>query len=255
MTAFAKARVQLQENSPVTFIVKAVIVLIVLYAGSKVLPALPTFAVGALWSALSIVMTIGLTYHAVIRKFHRQYLLKSDGFVSRLINGWAFRLILAFVISAICVAGLFFEAPKWGVAEWCTVILAIPVYLGVSTLLGKVIDKELEPVFQTSRKALWSSLIVGALLCIVYAVICFTQPQETYATAADAFLAAKQPFAQSPSAIMAEAGKLVALVDGLTVYALSRAGRFGHVWNRQPARGLLAWPARFQASFPAARSN
>ena len=199
----------------------ALFALLLLFAWAG--PLMPPFFAALFWAALSAASAIGLTYHAVIRKARNQFMLKSGGKAARINNGRIISLIVSFVVSAVLVAGLVFESPKWGIAEWVVVAAAIPLYGAVYLRMKRLVAGELEPLFQKSKAVLWSSAIVGALLCLAYLAICIVEPTTAYPNATEAFLGAKQPFANSPSALLSETGKLVALVDGVTAYGLSKA--------------------------------
>lgn len=204
------------------YLVKGYLLLGVLYLFARVASSLPGFVVAIFWAVLAAVAAAGFSYHVVVRKLHRQLALKGGGRLSRINNGRTFWLIVGFVVSAVCAAGLVLEAPRWDADEWVLVALSVPLFLGVAWLVRKALSKELEPQFVPSAVAKWSGGIVGVLLCTAYAVLLFAQPAMTFGSAADAFLAADQPFASSSSPLLAEAGKLTALIDGFTMYGMAK---------------------------------
>ena len=223
------------------YAVKAVVLFILLLALSQFAPAMPPAGVAVCWSALSIVAAIGLTYHVVIRKVLRQYMLKSGELAAGINGGRFFCLFATFVGAAVLLAGLIFESPKWGVPEWLVAAAAIPLYLVVYELMSRLLAKQMEQPFVKSRAILASGLIVGVLLCGVYVALCCTAPVPTFASVTEAYLAAPQPFADSPSALLAEVGKLVAVVDGAVAYGQSVAGTVSFT-------GYLVWKIVISAS-------
>ena len=216
------------------YFVKAAIAVGFIYLCSKTIPTLPPFCVALLWAVLSAASATGLAYHAVIRKTHRQLILKEGGRLAKLNSGRILSLVVSFVLSAVFMAGLIIETPKWPLITWIIVgcvALAFPLLL---LLTDKLLSREYEPPFSTSKAVLASSAIAGVALCALYAISLAVQPAATYASSTEAFLAAPKPFDGSPSALMGELGSMVALVDGIVAYGVSKAAEvsFG---------GYLAW--------------
>lgn len=205
------------------YLIKAFLLMGVLYLFARTIPSLPPLVVGLFWTLLSAVSSLGFSYQVVVRKIHKQYMFEEGGRLSRLNNGRVFWLIAGFIVSAVCVAGIIFEAPKWDTGEWLIVLLSVPLYVGVFAVVRMALRGEMKQPFLTARLVAWSCGIVGALLCAMFAVLVFAQPAPTFESADAAFLAADQPFSQSSSALLSEAGKLAALIDGLTVYGMAKA--------------------------------
>ena len=206
------------------YLAKAAVLFVVLLAFARLAPMMPPLAVAICWAALSMVSAIGLTYHAVIRKILNQHKYKSGGLAAGINGGRFFCLILAFVGSAALVGGLVFESSKWGPTEWLVAAAAIPLYFVVYLGLERFSAKELEAPYQKSTTVLISGVIVGVLMCIVYLLLCSCAPVPSYANVTEAFMEAPQPFVESPSVLLAELGKLVAMVDGVIAYGQSVAG-------------------------------
>lgn len=225
---------QPEAKHAANYLAKSILLVGAVFLLARTLPLMPAFCAGLLWALASALSAVGLVYHAVIHKAHRHLKLKEGGRLARLNSGRILSLIAGFVVSAICVAGLFLEAPKWGLVEWCLVVLSVPLFLAVNVVVGKWVRREYERPYQMSRIVLASCGIVGALLCILYAGLCLLRPAPEYASLAEAYLSTQQPFASSPSALLSEVGKLMALVDGLTAYGMAKAGQisFG---------GYLVW--------------
>lgn len=69
------------------------------------------------WAILSSLSSIGLTYHVVIKKVHKQIMLIDSGLPGKVNEGRFLSLLISFVVSAVLVAGLMLEAPKWSSFE------------------------------------------------------------------------------------------------------------------------------------------
>ncbi len=207
----------------VAYLIKSVVLIGLFYLFSRYAEIFSSLAIALVWALLSAVSAVGITYHRVVRKTLKQHEYAEKGYLSRLNNGRVICLIVSFVASAWCMAGLMVEAPTWGLPEWSILFAAIPLYLVVSLLMNRVLRREYKPAFRASKVTLWSCAIVAALLTLAYAVLSLVQPAETFGSASEAFLSVRQPFEYSPSALASEAGTISALVDGFVAYGASRA--------------------------------
>ena len=213
----------------VVYLVKAAVLLGLIYLISKFASSMPPICVALLWAGMSAFLALGFAYDYVMRKTHKQSMFKEGGLRARFNSGRVISLLVSFVLAAFLIASLALEVPKWGIAEWCVAILAVPIYLLVSILVGKRIGKEYERPYQAWRSVFWSAGITAVLLCIAFAVLYFVRPQPTFVNAAEAFQYAMHPFQDAQSAILHEAGILVSLTDAFTTYATSKVGESMHV--------------------------
>lgn len=208
----------------VSYLVKAAVLVGLLYAFGRYAGMLPSAGVAAVWAALSAVSSLGLAYRHVVRKtIKQQAYYEAGGGLARINNGRFLCLVGSFALSAVFVAGFVLEAPAWEASEWVLVAAAVPVYPLVFLLVRRLMGRELRPVHRTSGAVGWSVWIAGALLCAAYLALCLAQPAATFESAAAAFDSVAQPFAGSPSALMREAGVLTAFSDGLAAYGASKA--------------------------------
>lgn len=199
---------------------KAALTIGALYVLAHLAPNMPPIAVALPWTLISSASAAVIVYRIVMRKTHNQSKFE-DGLLSRLNQGRFFSLLIAFVISAICSAGIILETPKWGTAEWIITAAFIPVHAAIFALAKRRASSEYALPYRTASALTWSCLLTGMLLCFAYAAASLIQPPVEYASASEAFIAAEQPFAESPSALIAEAGTLMAFMDGITLYGLS----------------------------------
>lgn len=205
------------------YLVKAIVLVGLLCLNGHTAPLMPPAGIAVVWAALSAASALGFVYCAVIKKTHNRAKYREGGMLHKLNEGRIMRMIGAFVLAAVCMAGLILESPKWGVPEWILVAAAVPAYAAVLVIVRRKLGREYEAPYQAASAIKWSSVIMCVLLCAAYAAISLLQPAESYTSAADAFLAAQQPFEQSPSKLMSEAGLLTSLVNGLTAYGMSEA--------------------------------
>ena len=223
-----------QAGRWVEYLVKAAVLLASFVLIARLAPTMPPICLAILWAILSIAAAIGITYHYVINKARNRAGLEDGGVVARINDGRSFSLLVAFVAMAMCVGGLILELPKWEASEWIAVVLAIPLYIAIFQFMQQALKKEFKPLLRVSRTVVASSALLCLVLVIVFAVIVLVSPVAQYDNMTDAFLGAKQPFANSPSTLLADLGYLGALVDGLTEFAMARVSENSPV-------GYVAW--------------
>lgn len=207
-----------------SYLVKAAVLVGLLYAFGRYAGMLPPAGVAAVWAVLSAVSSLGLAYRHVVRKMIKQQAYyEAGGGLARINNGRFLCLVGSFALSAVFIAGFVLEAPAWEASEWVLVAAAVPVCPLVFLLVYRLMRRQLRPVHRISGAVGWSVWIAGALLCAAYLALCLAQPAATFESAAAAFDSVAQPFADSPSALMREAGVLAAFSDGLAAYGASKA--------------------------------
>lgn len=205
------------------YLLKAVVLVGVVCLVGHFAPSMPAPLVAVLWAVLSAVAAIGLAYPFVMRKAHKQSLYTADGYLSRINNGRTLRLVVCFVTAAVCMFGLIMGMPTWGAAEWTLAALSIPLYLGVSIVARRLVEREVAPLYRTERVVGISWIATALVLCVIYLVISLALPGESYNTLLEAQLAAGEPFGSSSSPLVADVGKIVAFLDAVKMYAASQA--------------------------------
>lgn len=216
------------------YLVKAALLVALLYIVSRLAPAMPVWFIAATWALLSLVPATGLAYHAVIDKTFNQKKFREG--VARFTATRVVFFVAFYAVSAFCCAGLLIGSPEWGLPMWVAIVLAVPLYIGVNILVRKVVNRLSAPLFIESCTAFVSAIATGILLFVVFVLLTCLQPPPSYSCAASAFLAAPKPFSSSPSALMSEMGDLAALVSGLSSYALAKAAETSYT-------GYVIWQA------------
>lgn len=205
------------------YAIKAALLLGLLGIFAATAGTMPTVGIAIVWAALSTLCTLGATHRTVLRKLRRQVELKEDGHLARFNNGRILCMVTSFIVSAAGVATLLFAVPAWGVEQWCLAAAAAVLLPIISHAASRDVKKEFEPAFSASRTLLVATLATLAFLAVGSLAISFLTPVPQATTAAQAFQMAPQPFVGSPSALMSEAGKVAALVDGLSSFGLAQA--------------------------------
>ena len=220
------------------YAIKAAAVVALLFLFSRVAAWAPGWCVAVVWAACSVLLAVGITYHAVVKKTINQAALHAGGMLGRINGGRTFRVIAAFIVSVVGVAGLLVASVGWNAWQWGLAVAAVPLFLLVHMLVDKVVGKEAALLFRASLDVRASAWITGALLFVASFVLFAAQPAPEVTSATEAFLSAENPFASSPSTIMSEAGLAVSYADALSTYGLSRLGEL-NAFGRYCAQTLL----------------
>ena len=220
------------------YAIKAAAVVALLFLFSRVAAWAPGWCVAVVWAVCSVLLAAGITYHAVVKKTINQAALHAGGMLGRINGGRTFRLIAAFIVSAVGVAGLLVASVGWDVWQWGLAVVAVPLFLLVHMLVDKVVGKEAALLFRASLDVRASACITGVLLFAASFALFAVQPTPEVTSATEAFLSAENPFASSPSTIMSEAGLAVSYADALSTYGLSRLGEL-NAFGRYCAQTLL----------------
>lgn len=207
------------------YFAKSVVLLGAFFLIGYFAPRMPSLAVAVLWALMSAVSTVGFVYLSAVKKTLRQNKYQPGGWFARLNNGRIGSIVVGFVLSALFAAGLFFEIPRWGTAEWALVACSIPLYLGISLLASRFLSREYQPLFRTGGVARISCIATGIVLLLAFALISWLAPEPGYASILEAQQAASQAFVDSPSLLIYDLGNVAALSDAITMYGVSLAAR------------------------------
>ena len=212
------------------YLIKAVAVVAALFLFSRVTAVAPGWCLAVVWALASAFLAVGVTYHAVVKKTFKQVGYCRDGLLARVNGGRTVRLLVAFVASALCVAGLMLESSSWDTWEWGAAVVSVPAFLLVYLLLDRLVGKELAPLRRMSRPVWASTWVMAALACAAaVGLIVWQQPELAPTTATQAFLSAENPFASSPSTLMVETGLLTSYADALSDYGFTHLGELSTV--------------------------
>ncbi len=207
------------------YLLKAASVIGALFLFSRVVAMAPGWCVALFWAAASLFLAVGVTYHAVVKKTVNQVKYQDGGIFARLNEGRTLRLVIAFVVSAACVAGLIVASARWELWTWALAVVAIPLVALVFLLVDKAVRAQMSPLCHASASMLASVGIAGAILCALGMALFMLQPVSGASDATAAFLSVSNPFASSPSALMAEAGLASSYADTLSAYGVTKVGQ------------------------------
>lgn len=204
--------------------IKAVLLVVIVYLMSLAMPKMPSPVVALFWIAFTLVSMLGVLYQMVIRKVHKQLLYPVGSIAAKFNGGRTISIIVSFCLSAVCMASLLLEAPKWDAAEKGIVVLAIVLYPIVECLVGRLAKREFEPVYQTAAKVRWSCVVVAILLCIGYAVWMFygMSSGKAFNTLFESLINTSCPLVHAESPLLQEAAIGSWITDSATNLGLAQ---------------------------------
>ena len=224
LQAFSKNESRSRELG--AYFVKACLLVVIVYLLSLALPKMPSPVVALFWVAFTLVSMLGILYQASIAKANRQQKFVAGGIGARFNNGRTFRLILSFVVSAMLMASLLLETPRWNVAEWLFIVAAVVVYPLVEIVVRWRIPHEYETIFQTAGEMLWTSILVGVLLCVGYGLCSWlgwaSNDTQEVATLFDAFAKTPQPLDGAISPLLQESGIGSWMADSIVNFGMAQ---------------------------------
>lgn len=222
LQAFSKNESRSRELG--AYFVKACLLVVIVYLLSLALPKMPSPVVALFWVAFTLVSMLGVLYQMFIRKVHKQLLYPVGSIAAKFNGGRTISIIGSFCLSAVCMASLLLEAPKWDAAEKGIVVLAIVLYPIVECLVGRLAKREFEPAYQTAAKVRWSCVVVAILLCIGYAVWMFygMSSGKAFNTLFESLINTSCPLVHAESPLLQEAAIGSWITDSATNLGLAQ---------------------------------
>lgn len=205
------------------YIAKAAAAIAVLYAIGAFAEILPAFAIAAIWALLTCATTVAVAYPYVIKRINTAGMFRPGSAIHRRINGRMFLLLVCFAISALFTASLILDMQRWDGRAWLATAAAVPLYSALHVLVAKASRTQYLATFQDRGTMLWSLGVTAVFLGIVYLLILILAPSNGDASLGETFSATRQLFANSPSALMAEAGKWEYVLQCLTAFGFGQA--------------------------------
>lgn len=205
------------------FFAKAATLLLVVLAVGRLSVCMPAAILALSWAILSAATVIALAYPAVMDKIHRRQKLQEGGSLARLNEGRVLRILLAFVAASVLVAGLLLEIPRWGAAEVLICIAAVPAYACAYSFARQRLAREFKQPYLDAHALKVAGLVTGVFMLAAYALACLASLAQPAAAPAEAYVEAFAPYDGAATFLYAEAGKIAAMVDSLTLYGATVA--------------------------------
>lgn len=207
------------------YAIKALVLVSLLALIKECAPTLPPFVLSVLLLLYALPATIGSMYNIVINRLHKQDLYNENGRLSHYNRRWLVwfgGFFITYLVSA-----LFFvlQSPSWDSQEWLLIWMGIVIYYVVFMIAQYFTKKEFAAKYYKARAIKWSILIAALIATVIYAIMATQSPTsfqldqiDLHGILNDRFL----PFADSPSAFLAECEKLTSYADRLTSYGVNK---------------------------------
>lgn len=202
---------------------KAAVSLVLIYAIGMICQILPPLAVALIWAMLAALVSIAVAYPFVIKKIHKQLMFQEGVDVSRYLNGRKLVFLASYALSVPMVASLILEVQRWSYSQWIFGVVAIFIFLGISLIVGRISRQRYRETFQTRGTLIISRIVAGIVLTLVYLIINYAISPQNFASLGETLSFTKQLFADSPSALLVEAGKANYVITGLSLYGIQQA--------------------------------
>lgn len=207
-----------------TYFIKAVFLLCVLFIIAKLTPTVPSIVVAVFWGFLTFISAIGFAYFAVVRKTEKQVAkFREGGNFAKLNEGRFFRFLISFILAAVFSASFLISLSKWGQTYWLLIGIATILYYPITTIVRYKVEIEYKPLFRYAGIAKITFWICVILLCIFAFAITISTASVSYNSIIDALSAANEPFANSPSTLLADAGHFSTASEIIITYGIPKA--------------------------------
>lgn len=206
---------------------KAILLVTIVFLISRGLQNMPSLAVALFWTVFTLFSTLGMLYLVAIRKVHIQMKYVNSGIAATVNNGRIISIIISFSVSAICMASLLLESPKWDPVVWVIVLVMVGLYPMISMIVEHFVRRQYEQVFCLSAKVLWTCAILGLLMCVSYCVWFYFDgaSQQSYKTVFQALINTRQPLISANSPLLQEAGIGLWLSESITNFSIDQISK------------------------------
>lgn len=204
------------------FCIEVLILLALLSFAKDCSPILPAFVLPLVFLIYAVPATIGSMYNVVVNRLHKQDLYNETGKLSHYNRRW-FVWFGGFFVAYLVSAALFvLQAPSWDPKEWFLIWMSVPIYYVVFLITQRICKKEYSAKYYKARAIKWSIIVTTILVTVLYAIVAAQAPTELQIDLHEIIQDRYLPFADSPSALLAEVEKLTTYADCLTQYGLGR---------------------------------
>ena len=217
----AKKAAQLWDDWRIRSVAYSALLTLALFAITRFVPSMPPILIAVIWAIASVFAAVRLAYCAVIKRTHKQSALRAGGYTSRFNQGRILALIVSFVLAAVGVGILFLSMVKWGAVEWLVIACGPLLFIPATIISEKIAHREFADTYLTVGKIKANTLVLFLMLIVIYIpALLIAGGFDAPDSAAQAVADSVGVFDSSPSAVISELGKLTALVDGMTAFAL-----------------------------------
>lgn len=199
----------------------ALILLVVLFCFAKFANTLSMLAFALVLALLTAIATPTFAYVFFATKLHNRSLLSETGFFAKATRGKAIRIFVSFVLSLVAMVGLLFSVVRWGQAEWAIALVGAAACPFVFMLANKISAHEFKLAFEKTGTLVLGGVLLTLAIGVASAVVFANTPAPQFNSVFESFLANKNPFGESSSVLLADAGLLTTYTDTVLTCLLS----------------------------------
>ena len=170
---------------------------------------------------LTAIATPTFAYVFFATKLHNRSLLSETGFFAKATRGKAIRIFVSFVLSLVAMVGLLFSVVRWGQAEWAIALVGAAACPFVFMLANKISAHEFKLAFEKTGTLVLGGVLLTLAIGVASAVVFANTPAPQFNSVFESFLANKNPFGESSSVLLADAGLLTTYTDTVLTCLLS----------------------------------
>ena len=199
----------------------ALILISVLFCFAKFANTLSMLAFSLVLALLTAIATPTFAYVLFATKLHNRSLLSETGFFAKATRGKAIRIVASFVLSLVAMTGLLFSIVHWGQAEWLIAVAGAAVCPFVFMLANKISAHEFKLAFEKTGTLVLGGVLLTLSIGVASAVVFANTPAPQFNSVLESFLASENPFGESSSVLLADAGLLTGYTDTVLTCLLS----------------------------------
>lgn len=191
----------------------ALVLITVLFCFAKFANTLSMLAFSLVLALLTAIATPTFAYVLFATKLHNRSLLSETGFFAKATRGKAARILVSFVLSLVAMVGLLFSVVRWGQAEWAIALVGSAACPFVFMLANKISGHEFKLAFEKTGTLVLGGVLLTLAIGVASAVVFANTPAPQFNSVLESFLANDNPFGESSSVLLADAGLLTTYTD------------------------------------------
>lgn len=203
------------------YAISALALLAVLFCFAKFASTMSIIVFAFVLALLTAIATPTFAYVLFASKLHDRTLLSETGYIAKITRGKILRILVSFVLSVFAMASLLLSVVRWGQSEWAIAIVGVIICPFAFMLANKISAHEFKLVFEKTGTLLLGGLLLMAALGIASAVVVVNTAAPQVNSVLECFLAHENPFGESSSTLLADAGLVTTYTDTVMSCLLS----------------------------------
>lgn len=203
------------------YAISALALLAVLFCFAKFASTMSIIVFAFVLALLTAIATPTFAYVLFASKLHDRTLLSETGYIAKITRGKILRILVSFVLSVFAMASLLLSVVRWGQSEWVIAIVGVIICLFAFMLANKISAHEFKLVFEKTGTLLLGGLLLMAALGIASAVVVVNTAAPQVNSVLECFLAHENPFGESSSTLLVDAGLVTTYADTVMSCLLS----------------------------------